>query len=130
MGATVSEYKPHRHIIRGRRGDGVPATEVVFRFGFDGATIDKSEWTALAQLRASRGADVVEHTYSITLRDTSDDAEILSSELEVRLAQIPGSVSTTIAHDKLYGDIQLTKTGAEPITVVDLEVTLTEDVSR
>lgn len=128
--STISEFSPHHHVIRGRRGDGVPVTAVVFRVAFPGATIDASEWTALAQLRNSPTDAAAVYTFTTVLQDNSDDATIETNELEVALQPIPGVDTAAFQYADLHGDLQLTQSGNEPITIVTLEVQLTQDVSR
>ena len=69
MSFTLSDFQPHRHQIRGRRGDGIPATEIVFQFGYPEA-VDKDDFSVLCQLRDSAGALV--HTFVPVLQDNDD----------------------------------------------------------
>lgn len=127
MSFTLSDFQPHRHQIRGRRGDGIPATEIVFQFGYPEA-VDKDDFSVLCQLRDSAGALV--HTFVPVLQDNDDDTDIGEFFLEVRLPQITSAESTLLVDDEYYGDLQITKAGEEPLTVVVLSLNVLKDFSR
>ncbi len=118
--ATISEYLPHRHVMRGFTGDGIPNENQVFEINFPNYTVDAGTWTVVATLFSNSGA--ILHTFNVVAEDTSDDPVLETTELRLTLAPLAGSESTTLGVGVHRGDIVVTPLGGQPITVVLLEL--------
>lgn len=128
---TVTKQPIHDHVIVARRGDGVPFSDVVFRFRLTGSVIVKGDWTGEAALRLN---GVTAHTFEVTLRDSTDNVdgapanEIIGEDwIEVRLAPITAVESAAMLADRYDGTLALTHTGGQRQTLVDLTLHLSDN---
>jgi len=121
---TIAEYIPHRHVMRGFVGDGIPSENQVFEVNFPNHTVDAGTWTVSATLFANSGT--VLHTFNVVAEDTSDDAALETTELRMTLAPMAGSESTALGVGEYRGDIVVTPFGDQPITVIVLELEIKE----
>lgn len=115
--------------LRGTRGDGVPWSDIVLRLPY-GEPVDKADFTVLSQLREAHGSAVVAHEFDVELEDHSDDSSIDEHHLKVTLRKLTGAETQAMPHRKYVGDVQVTKAGSEPATILSLVLRLDPDVSR
>lgn len=131
MATTTSQWVPHTHNIIGRRGDSLPAWEMVFAFTMPDE-VDATEWTALAQIRKTTGLDSpILHEWTITPEDMGDDDTLDPDQLQIILTPLTGAESDAIFDDlPAVWDLQLTRDGEEPLTWVAGSVSASPDISR
>ena len=131
MTTTTSQWVPHTHNIIGRRGDSLPAWEIVMAFTMPDE-VDATEWTALAQIRKTTALDSpVLHAWTVTLEDMSDDDTLDPDQLQVTLTPLTGAESFDLYPDlPAVWDLQLTRDGEQPLTWVHGSVSASPDVSR
>jgi hypothetical protein len=124
-----SFIRPTR-IIDGKRGDGVPFSDVIVWYTYNGVTVDKANYTVVARVHPSRGSADVSHTFTVTLQDNSDDAAIAVNDLQISLTPLTAAESSALTLPKYFGDIEITQTGLQPQTLVNLELRLEGDPAQ
>jgi len=131
MAHTTSQYQPHRHIMIGRRGDGVPASAPKFGFRFAADPIAKGDYEVLCQLRDADGA--LAHEYTPILEDYTDDPDIPTNQLNITLPRITSAQSTLLTEAEYVGDLQISEPGGtdpEPTTVLLLNLSILSQVTQ
>lgn len=126
---TRSGFSPPKHSFFGYRGDGIPNSTTSIVFTFEGETVSASDWTAAAQIRQGTDSPTILYSFVVTLDDNASDGTLATDQLKVTLSRIPASVTSELVGTKV-GDLQLTRAGDEPTTMMIFEVQILGDVTR
>lgn len=115
--------------LRGTRGDGVPFDDIVLTYVY-AEPVDKADFTVLAQLRATHASPDVAAAFAVELEDQSDDDTLEETHLRIRLRKLTGVQTRAMPLRKYVGDVEVTKAGEEPLTLIGFVLQLDPDVSR